>query len=213
MTSKQKLILVLLMSSIAITSGVIWNGFKCHRAVYFLEAHPPMFSPVLHFTDEAKRHHAEELFAEQMDALDQARKCTKPSIIPVLIPFLDYTSDDRSQLPYEDAYKYLLTYKGGPPGPTLKSLSEVRPALAAIVAMPGSSGALLTYALNTHNDLNLRLAAFHILRYTDTGKFRIAADTLNKELASRGPVTQSFLKPIVDGSLIFDGIHPSTFPD
>ncbi|MDR0532539.1 MAG: hypothetical protein LBH01_01135 [Verrucomicrobiales bacterium] len=171
-------------------------------AVNYLKSSAPMLHPriQLGLTDESKRQAARSLFNKQVEALTLLKQSKNTSLIPLLIPFLDYCV---SPVPLN----------GGQAGPssftfTLEELCDALPALAAIVNKPGANEALAEYAKNTKNPLDYRMASFHVLRYLDRKRFDEVAGVLNKEFANKKQFLRNYLKSIWKEGRPFRGIYP-----
>jgi len=158
--------------------------------------------------DLEKRKTAEQLISKQMHALALLKDNKDPSIIPMLIKYLNYT-DDYSLT--NDVIIHVTRERKPPPPPDIKELCKHFPAFAAIINTPEAGTSLAKYALNTNNLRNYRVTAFLVLRYIDQKKFKIVAVELDKEFAKADLEDSesrllSPLRGIEDGRASFKGL-------
>ena len=168
-------------------------------AIVLLRTTKPLVDPhvSLALADPSKREHAAQLFASQVRALHLLAGHADASIIPILIPFLNYSVDLSPA--------YLRTPFDTAPPLDKATLSLEWPAFGVICATPGNGAALSTFVADSRNPLDLRIAAFHVLRYVDPEQFGKTSGIINRELTGNALV---YARSIEEGKTSFEGIFP-----
>jgi hypothetical protein len=175
-------------------------------SLQFLKSTEPMRYPAidLGLVDPVKRQDAERLYNAQMKALWQIVGTKDTSLIPLLIPYLNYCIPVTSSIPVGSVFT--------PPQLDLTTLCSRWPVISVIVRMPNSATALIDYALDRKNSINYRLTALEVLWYLDQAKFQTAANSWDQEYSKPGTHKLNGLRAIEDGSFRFRGIVEA-FPD
>jgi hypothetical protein len=138
-----------------------------------------------------------------MRALFALRASKHPALIPLLIPYLDYSTYQNP--PYLDVPR---PFGAVPPPPDFDTLCDRFPAFAAIVSTPGAAAVLADYAMNPKNRLNLRVASYQVLGYLDKAKFDLVSRQFDKEFAGSNRAIKAFLDAVEKGEAPFKGIYP-----
>jgi hypothetical protein len=189
---------------LAVSAAIILFLLHFEGAIYVLRTTRPLLFPqrALGVTDPVKSNAAKQLFDSQMRALSNLRGNKDPAIIPLLIPYLDYSTYSRS--PYDIFDPFL----GQPPPLDFNTLCDHFPAFAAIVGTPGAAAVLADYAMNPKNPLDLRVASYQVLRYLDKDKFDLVSKDFDKEYAGSNREIKVFLDAAETGDAPFKGIYP-----
>jgi hypothetical protein len=179
------------------------QGLSIDQAMQILQTTKPIPSPwvTMGATDPKEKAAAVELFRKQMDAIFVIGKARLPKSSRLLIPYLDYSTKDVKHVAYS-----LADVLHPRPAEDFQVTRNYWPVFSALLDIPGSSQVLMAYALDVHNPLVVRIAAFHVLRYSDTKKFKAVAEAFHKEFPSMGPHSQVLFNAIEDGSKPFKGI-------
>jgi len=180
-------------------------GLKIEYATHLLKGTKPIVEPQVAMTaaDPAERKTVTHLFDSQMRALFALRASKHPALIPLLIPYLDYSTYQNP--PYLDVPR---PFGAVPPPPDLDTLCDRFPALAAIVGTPGAAAVLADYAMNPENRLNLRVASYQVLGYLDKDKFDVVSRRFDTEFAGSNRDIKGFLDAVEKGDAPFKGIYP-----
>lgn len=154
----------------------------------------PAFSLVL--PDQNARRAAEKTYNEQIRALHALAGSSDQTLIPILIPYLRYTTHN---VPAGvDVWSHRVTVG-------IKEVSEEYPAFAVIVSIRGADKALADYVLDGKNSLDSRFTAFHVLRYVSPSEFLTVKKTFHKEfLGARAPAKRR-LEAVENENVPFDG--------
>jgi len=157
----------------------------------------PMYCPGIEIgnPDKDKKNAAEQLFKKQISALIKLNGVNEPSLIPMLVPYLNYNVN---------IYYSSISERRNPQIPDFKTLCAEWPAFAVIANMKSSSEALVKYIKQSQNLLENRVAAFNILRYVNEQKFKEIAPEVEVGLSGDN---LRIVKGIVNGAP-FDGIPP-----
>ena len=154
----------------------------------------PAFSLVL--PDQDARKAAEKNYNEQMQAIHALAGSSDQTLIPVLIPYLHYTSDN---VPAGvDLWSREVTV-------SMKQISDEYPAFAAIVSIRGADKALADYILDEKNSLDSRFLAFHVLRYVNPSEFQSVKKAFHKEFLGANTQAKRCLEAVENGTAPFDG--------
>jgi hypothetical protein len=158
-----------------------------------------MFNPRFEMAspDPTMRNLATKLYNLQIDAMGVLGKAKVANAAAVLIPYLDYKSRDCSDL-----------IRPMPIGYTedIKITRHHWPAFSALLDTPGSSQVLMTYALDTRNPIDYRIASFHVLRYLDQNKFNSVAKVFDQEFADARPHVKRIFQNIENGRSTYSGL-------
>ena len=176
---------------------IIGRG-RVDRAIAYLKDTKPMFDPSveMHLVDPRQRKAADYLFKHQMQAIDALEGCEDASIIPVLIPYLNYTR-------HPDTGKLAGDEKPEDTG----GIKAEWPAFDVITAVPDASKTLTEYILNKKYSLEYRMTAFHVLRYVDKAKLYEVARLLQSEVSATDNQTKQFISFVKDRNIPFDGLY------
>lgn len=176
-------------------------------SLQLLEKSKPMLDPALElgFVDPVKRQDAEKLFDAQMNALWQIVGSKDASLIPLLIPYLNYAIPVTSSIQLGSLFT--------PPPPDLTTLCSRWPVISVFVRMPNSATALKDYVMDRENPIDYRLTALDVLGYLDQAQFQTAAKSWDQEFTKPGTHKFMALIAVEDGSFPFRGIVEAFPPD
>ena len=153
-------------------SSDLMRNARAGQAIAYLKTTQPMEQPEMDFTFAiAKDKNAVKvLFNRQMQAIDSLEGNANASVIPLLIPYLNYPRNLSQD-------SFIATRRL-----VANESKEEHPAFDVIMATPGADNALAQYVSNKKYPLNYRLAAFHVLEYVNKPEFNTVANTFQKEV-------------------------------
>jgi hypothetical protein len=162
-----------------------------NNAVMTLEANKPTAVPLLGLGNKANL----ELYDRQINAIYIIGKAKASWTAKYLIPYLDYPARN-----YDGGSGHF-----GPPVP--EDINKTRsywPAFSALLDIPNSSEALVSYTLNKENPFDFRAACMSALRYINKQQCEDVADSLLSE-TSISETQKKFIKASENGILPFKG--------
>lgn len=155
-------------------------------------------------TDLKQRTSAEKVIAAQMRALEKLKGCQDVSVVPILIPYLNYTTGvlPPSRFSLHGALSKESTV------PDTELLSKNWPAFGIILHMHNSDKVLVQYLQDKKNPPNCRLAALVVLRYLNQEEFGKCVNDMSNEYRDADSSVRTYLEAVKSGKVSFDGIVP-----
>lgn len=199
MNTNQFVVLIMVaFELVACSVSVHAQQMSARRAREVLTTQKPLVSPAfsLGLVNRNSRKAAEKIYRKQIRALNRLVGSGDQTLIPLLIPYLHYTSD---VTPGEiDVWRNSTVID-------TKDICEKFPAFAVIISIRGVDNALAKYVLDRKNSLDYRFTAFHVLRYVNPLEFRSVQQIFNREFLGVSKRAKQRLKAIEDGTAPFDG--------